>query len=647
MVFRLSLLLLYILPPILLAWYWQASSHHPSLLTTTTTSLPSFFHSIMGGWEEPPQQFVSNHDDEGYHDDHHDNDEDLMRYDWHRRFYQERQSYYSKVVVNGSMGNNYNTNDSITMIHVIILMHGWLGNPFEMDSIKESLQTAIEQISTTQKGESTSTTTTTSATPNQLFVVHSAICNDGKTNDGIHAGGVRLAHEINSLLRFIVQDNLPSQNNNDNNFKITLSICGNSLGGLYARRALANIQWNVVHNINNNKKHINENVGNDAQHQQHHQQSSSTTSFLSSSVITPIIPLLFVTTATPHLGISQHTYIRLPRVFEYPIAQLLNQTGRDLFGYTSVLEDLTMQDRFIQPLQHFQQRMAYANVYGTDFSVPTPTAAFWARHSDSPHYVVVVEEDTNHYNNYENNNNNNDAKDMDDVTENIHDHNDNKDMITTSTPSYTSKRKPPNMIVMTLTTPQRPQLQQPNNNKSNPLHDKGDDDDDDDNEIDNNDEVDPMQRRFQEWSQRLDRLGWTKVLVDMREHVPQVSVWSKLSSSSSSLSNSNDDVATSPSNRHQKSRSNHHNNNNSNNKSHNKTWWTAQELLHEFERAGDGDVVVMRIPLGHTIMVANAKDKLNKWLNMGGKPVMDWLAGSMIQTIQEQEQLPQTILHTT
>lgn len=447
-----------------------------------------------------------------------------------------------------SVGTSSGTVDStppktIQVVHVIVLVHGWLGNSLEMDSLKESLQIAIENNEAT-------------ISSNTEFVVHSAICNEGKTTDGIMAGGQRLAQEVNSLIRYIV-DTHPDA-------KITLSICGNSLGGLYARQALADIEWNVT----------------------------STATDDTTSTPRIISPMLFVTTATPHLGVSQHTYIKLPRAFEYPIAKLLDQTGKDLFRYSTVLEDLTFQEKYLHPLQSFQRRLAYVNVYGTDFQVPTPTAAFWAMDSDSPHHVVdtklIISGDVK-----------DDADDTDDDSR-IH------------PISWT----PPNSIVMSLVTPQSPTSTKDT----------------------------ARSHRFQDWSQALDGLGWTKVLVDVREHIPQLSMmWARSSSSSLSSDNSNsgtvfsnkedsnDDVSTSNDNQLQ-------------NTNHKKSVWTAHELLSEF---GTGLLTIgglasgkVRIPLGHTVMVANAKDKLNKWLTMGGKPVMNWLASSIIQTLLQRLAIP-------
>lgn len=500
MVLRLSVLL-YILPPVLFAWYLQAN-HHLSRRAYYSSVFSKLTRHFSSSSVEERQPLLLNK-------------EDPFSYDWQRMFQEQQQrGYYSKMMTN----DNTFSQPPSTEVHVIVLIHGWLGNPLEMDSIKESLIKTIENENASS----------------QTFVVHAATCNDGKTTDGIVAGGTRLAQEINSLLQFVVRDNPQADH-------ITLSLCGNSLGGLYARQALADIEWTVSASDTNENSDENK-VASDA-----------------AAATTTITPLLFVTTATPHLGVSQHTYIRLPRAVEYPIAQILDQTGRDLFRFSNVLEELTYGDAYIRPLQQFQQRLAYANVYGTDFQVPTPTAAFWAMDSDSPHEVVAIAIDGN-----------------------------DKEAL------------PPSTIVLTLTTPQRP----PPPNQYNLQHS----------------EKDPT-KRFQEWSQQLDRLGWTKVLVDVREHVPQVSMWTS-SSSSSSSSNSDDDEPDDTT----KSTWSH------------KSSWTAHELLKEFGSSGllaaMGMGGKMRIPLGHTVMVANAKDKLNKWLTLGGKPVMDWLALSMVRTLQ-------------
>jgi hypothetical protein len=133
---------------------------------------------------------------------------------------------------------------------------------------------------------------------------------------------------------------------------ISLSLVGNSLGGLYARHALGHL-----------------------------------------SSFSKLQPNLFCTTATPHLGVSQHTYIKIPRVAEYLIANTMQPTGRDLFRFTNTLDTL-YQSQYLKPLAAFTKRIAVANAYGTDFPVPTATAAFLAA-TNSPHYQVVVDDDKN------------------------------------------------------------------------------------------------------------------------------------------------------------------------------------------------------------------------------------------------------------
>jgi len=470
------------------------------------------------------------------------------------------------------------------VIHIIVLVHGWLGNALEMDSIKASLSNAVEEmaVSSTPQANDDKTQNNKNQKLEHRFVIHSAICNEGKTNDGIAAGGSRLAEEINSLVEYIAKEN---NSQNHPRPEMTLSICGNSLGGLYARRALADIRWDIPLDqgqdtlIAGNENDNTVGNGGDTDNSLHPNRS--------------LIPMLFVTTATPHLGVSQHTYIPLPRAVEYPIARILDQTGQDLFRFSSVMEELTFDPRFLAPLRRFQQRIAYANVFGTDFQVPTPTAAFWALDSDSPHLVETWD-----------------------------DHELEDDPASQDEPlKVPNKLSPPSTIVMALSTPQ--------------VDVDDDDDDDDDNDgksqrrqsLENQD----PSTMFREWSRQLDSLGWTKVLVDVREHVPSVSVWS--SSSSSSISGSDSEtttVETKPKI------------NNKYSKYSTKTKWTADELLREFgagllaaSTVGLFSPPPLRIPLGHTVMIANAKDSLNRWLTSGGKPVMDWLSLSMIQTLQK------------
>jgi hypothetical protein len=286
---------------------------------------------------------------------------------------------------------------------------------------------------------------------------------------------------------------------NHANADITLSLVGNSLGGLYSRFALSEIEW-----------WSGENRGKS------------------------LIPRLFVTTATPHLGVSQHTYVRLPRSLEYPIARVMQTTGKDLFRFSSIIDEMTFGPKFLAPLLQFDQRIAYINVYGTDFQVPTPTAAFWAE-TDSLHHIVS----------------------------------DQDDRATTPCPN----------IVMKLETPQRPHEELLIGSSSSTRN--------------------GSESSYENSSQRLDELGWTKILVDVREHLP--TVWTRRG-----------DVQKDSWKK--------------------KQTWTARELLTTFGGMRQG--LFTLAPLGHTVLVANAKDAVNRWITKGGKPIMDHLASTMIETIQ-------------
>lgn len=532
-------ILFYLLPAVLFAWFYETTRPGTRLL------LPSirYFWTIGDGSSSPGGGGGRCGSSRG--DEEEENQLLLMdhredHYDWKSLIKMIPSGPTANRGQNGpgtassADGNGAETN----VVHVVVLVHGWLGSPLEMDSIKESLEASASALPPSDRPSS-------GMQQNHQFVVHSAACNEGRTNDGIQAGGRRLAREINSLVAFVARD----RNARGDNVLLTLSLVGNSLGGLYARQALAEVEFSR-----------------------------------------PFVrPVLFVTTATPHLGVSRHTYLPLPRVVEYPIARFMDRTGRDLFRFTPALEELTSGEEFLTPLLRFHSRVAYVNVYGTDFQVPTPTAGFWSPDSDSLHEVVVDADD-----------------DVDDG--------DGPDPASTA-PTTTALPVPP-MIVMRLATSQRPLTDSREFRKQSSAI---------------NDDLSAMYRA---WSERLDGLGWTKVLVDVRGQVPAMpGLWSGGSRSSSSSSSAA-----------------------ANDAGQSKDTWTARELLREFgggllsttaAAGGRGQTKgwssvwltppALRIPLGHTVMIANAKDGVNRWITRGGKPVMDYLAASMVRTLTQQK----------
>jgi len=283
--------------------------------------------------------------------------------------------------------------------HFVFLVHGWLGNEMEMSYIAGALEKAIPS-SPSSGGDD-------DLAENDAIVVHKVSCNNGKTADGIAAGGTRLADEIIATIKShlgqskgeaegkgeavanserVAEDEgepglegegedadenenedegLVERNENgaelekssDEVQHVTFSIVGNSLGGLYARYALSILP-----------------------------------SQLGSIVMHPNV---FCTTATPHLGVASHTYVPIPRVAERVIGRGMGLTGRDLFRLDpldgedrDLIYRMSTEDAFLGPLSKFEKRIAYANAFRTDFQVPTDTAAFLSTLSAYPHRLA-------------------------------------------------------------------------------------------------------------------------------------------------------------------------------------------------------------------------------------------------------------------
>ena len=366
-------------------------------------------------------------------------------------------------------------------IHLIVLVHGWMGNPSELGYLQEALEK--EAVQAQEQHSKT------------FYVVHSAESNDGNTTDGIAAGGSRLAVEINDIIDDIVQ-----QAPKDELRKVSLSFVGNSLGGLYARYSLGEIR----------------------SLQQPNQQVDA-----ENSIHIQVEPKVFCTTATPHLGMSQHTYLPLPRPAEYLVANILQPTGRDLFRYTNLIERLTTDAAFLSPLQRFHKRIAYANAYQTDFQVPTTTAAFLSE-TDSLHRKLGIFQENS-------------------------------------------------FVSLTVETPavDRNQVQSPESSE--------------------------LPASSDELAQRLDALGWIKVLCDVRMALPSIPLpfpFAPATTTTTSDSSSKNEYESSELLRTYASRSNR---------------WHA--------------------PFGHTVLVANAKNDFYAKLNAAGKPIMDLLAANIVAEI--------------
>jgi len=544
------------------------------------------------------------------------------------------------------------------LAHYIFLVHGWLGNDLEMAYLSKAFQSIVsplkDKIEDTGDSlgvpdpkrvkRSASFQSQLLAKKNQQsdgfevgskedaartkIIVHSVKCNVGKTHDGIRNGGTRLANEMIEFIGSDVQNRLDNEND-DANHHVTYSLIGNSLGGLYARYAISLLP----HQLHLQRAH-----GSDCELQLH--------------------PNVFCTTATPHLGVSRHTYLPIPRIAETIIGTGMGETGRDLFRLNSekdlasaaagnimnvavggvrrlsvlasrdgrgnnangdvnanvgskilsshdgeggemqcVIRNMCLQNKYLTPLRSFRQRIAYANAYGTDFQVPTETAAFLHEKSGVGHFVVASRELPC-------------AGNMDGTGGGSQDSKKEKEDNTTSE----GEEGLPQFIVAVVQTEQQTRSQSPQ--KSNELL---------------------------EMSQSLDALGWTKVFIDVRDQIPVPGLakpsWLRPPCSSlddlirdrsalsfASLQSAMDaNVESAESNEGTRDAA-------LPKLGTNKCILTSQELTQS-THSGDS----INFPLGHTVMVANSKNEKYSQLNSQGRPVMDKLAEDMVRDVLDFE----------
>ena len=167
--------------------------------------------------------------------------------------------------------------------------------------------------------------------------VHLSRANDGATHGGIELAAARLASEIRSLV-----SRAP--------WLTHLSLVGNSLGGLFARYAAALLFEP------------------------------------STRTLCGLTPLVFLTTASPHLGVGQHGHLSLvPAPLQALSAAVLGASIRELLLHDGtpsrvpLLYRMTLPDEesglpFLSALAAFRVRHLYANAVN-DFLVPYETAA--------------------------------------------------------------------------------------------------------------------------------------------------------------------------------------------------------------------------------------------------------------------------------
>lgn len=329
-----------------------------------------------------------------------------------------------------------------------------------------------------------------------------------------------------------------------------MSLLGHSLGGLYARCAIATLPWKIP--------------------------------FHDKKMVVELVPNLFITIATPHLGCSSQTYISIPTCIERIVGCCMRQTGRDLFSSSSnnsnnededgLIYTMSTSPQYLQPLSKFQKRIAYCNAFQTDFQVPTATAAFLSPSSTYLHQVIIQQQQQQHH--------------------------------TTTTSSTTSIDNDDDTIVAILQT-------QPNHYiLQNGYHDT-------------NDKITTM-------SVMLDSLGWEKVFVDLRRHIPTLSINQSTNVTTTAVptihDQENDSTPTTTKictreiwNKFLQQRST---------VSKKRTWILSQEIMSYLCHSQN-----YHIPLGHLVIVANTRNKFTETISSGGRPTVDYYSTQIVNDI--------------
>jgi len=464
--------------------------------------------------------------------------------------------------------------ESPDIVHFCFLLHGHRGQSKDLSY----MQFRMQQVAQEEKKRHTK----------HDMVVHLSVTNEGKTTDGVANGGNRLVEELRSTIKEemikrhpelssslelksesqpIISSERPEEDDTSRLYDVSISILGNSLGGLFGRYAIAKLierhcVWEGTMNawILDGRFRLHLNV--------------------------------FCTTATPHLGISGHTYVKIPRTAEIGVAHALGDTGRDLFRLNDLLHTMSTSPVFLNPLGAFRSRVAYANAYGTDFAVPASTAAFLSEHSTYPHRIVQTKHSV--------------------VTGNV-----------TSEDGSESTAEAPtacDLVIATMYTPTRTNCGESR------------DDSDDENEISPlapSNELDKM-------SQSLDGLGWKKVFVDMRQELPNAEIPSLLRSTLSSTSlpdtiggSSSDDPS----------------NGGTNPSSAAIPKLQALQMKNRLIESREVALAVsvpednrIALPLGHNMIVAFSRTPWSTFMNKGGRPVVDTLANELVRDIFTWEQ---------
>jgi len=268
--------------------------------------------------------------------------------------------------------------------------------------------------------------------------------------------------------------------------------------------------------------------------------------------------------------------------------ELRNDVDDD--GLDCIIRSMCLEEKYLTPLRNFRKRIAYANAYGTDFQVPTETAAFLNERSGVGHYVIA-----SRY-----------ASGVGAGVEGSAD-----DGSPESEPPRDDEQpqavRP--FVVAVVRTDRTPRPQ--SHGDAGP-----------------SDELIRM-------SQSLDALGWTKVFIDVRDKIP-VPRFAKPGWLRPACGSLDELIRERAGLDFRSLRRGSDEDDDSGRRSPNvektECILTSQEIAQS-TRSGDS----FDFPMGHTVMIANAKSEGYSKINASGRPVMDGLAEEMVEEVLEFE----------
>jgi len=243
----------------------------------------------------------------------------------------ERKEMEGSNFYDGDGNDDGDDNDDDITTHFCFLVHGYRGTPNHLSYLQSKMvNVASETLSQGKVNTSShSTPLLRKHEQHQQLVMYRCRCNMNRTSDGIERGGERIYEEVLSVIRSFIRDKQELRRSSRNKEEreiasVTISMVGNSLGGLYSRYALAKLselskkQQQTYHNGNN--KRIIENEGKESN------------SFIVIDGTIRIYFNIFCSTASPHLGVSGHTWFPIPRTAEIGLAQAMGDTGKSMLS---------------------------------------------------------------------------------------------------------------------------------------------------------------------------------------------------------------------------------------------------------------------------------------------------------------------------